>query len=280
MQITEDISDSLSDKISDFLSRAAQTLDPFSLDDVSGYGATIEIPQVDGTTVSMHRFCWCDGHACAWCAGSEEELEDLTDETRAAFDRAGFVPGHGAPNFRFMEEGFEARVWWYKYIGRSMDTDLDEARLAELTQRFDAWAAKARLSIAKVSLESWFCKDLFDLEPEALETMRDAFLAQLAQAEGPEQHEALCEKIKASINALHRQANRALRCDQMEAALDKAGIQREDPDFPLDLFGPLSPVYRLERVLFHGGSFPAPQDDEMPEPAPLAAKAEGQEIPF
>ena len=61
-------------------------------------------------------------------------------EARAAFDRAGFVPGHGAPNFRFRSEGFEARVWWYKYIGRGMDTDLDEARFAELTQRFDAWA--------------------------------------------------------------------------------------------------------------------------------------------
>ena len=280
MQITEDISDSLSDQISEFLSRVARVLDPFGIEDVSGYGTTIEISQQDDETVSMHRFCWCDGHDCAWCAGCEDEIDDLTDEARAAFDRAGFVPGHGAPNFRFRSEGFEARVWWYKYIGRGMDTDLDETRLAELTQRFDAWAVKARLAIAKASLENWFCKDVFNLEPEVLETMRDAFLAHLAQAEGPEQHQAACEKIKAGIKALHKQSSRAQRCDQMEAALDKAGIPREDPDFPLELFGPLSPAYRLERVLFHGGSFPTSLDDEMPEPAPLGSKAEGEEIPF
>ena len=51
----------------------------------------------------MHRFCWCDQDGCAWCGSVEEP--------------------NGAPNFHYKPTGF--KVWWYKYIGRSVETEGD-----------------------------------------------------------------------------------------------------------------------------------------------------------
>ena len=56
-----------------------------------GYGANFE-----NDTFMMHPFCWCEKDGCAWC-----------DEN--------------APNFYHKETGL--KVWWYKYIGRSMETE-------------------------------------------------------------------------------------------------------------------------------------------------------------
>ena len=45
----------------------------------------------------MHPFCWCEKSSCAWCG-----------EQRA-------------PNFYHKATGF--KVWWYKYIGRSVEVN-------------------------------------------------------------------------------------------------------------------------------------------------------------
>lgn len=47
----------------------------------------------------MHEFCWCEREDCRWC-GDEQ-----------------------APNFRHKASGFS--VHWYKWIGRSTDTNRD-----------------------------------------------------------------------------------------------------------------------------------------------------------
>ena len=62
----------------------------------------------------MHPFCWCEKDDCLWCGGEiEPELfreMDLSDH-------------HGpAPNFWYKPLDF--KVWWYKYIGRGMDTNI------------------------------------------------------------------------------------------------------------------------------------------------------------
>ena len=44
----------------------------------------------------MHPFCWCERQDCPWCGG-------------------------GAPNFWYKPTNF--KVWWYKYIGRDMQTN-------------------------------------------------------------------------------------------------------------------------------------------------------------
>ena len=63
-----------------------------------GYGAAW-----DDEVFSMHHYCWCDKDDCPWCGYDEER------------DHAG-----GAPHFHHKATGF--KVWWYKYIGRSMET--------------------------------------------------------------------------------------------------------------------------------------------------------------
>lgn len=62
-----------------------------------GYGA-----RWDCEVFSMHHFCWCEEDGCPWCDYNEE------------------IGGFPAPNFHHKATGF--KVWWYKYIGRSMET--------------------------------------------------------------------------------------------------------------------------------------------------------------
>jgi hypothetical protein len=50
---------------------------------------------VDNCVFSLHRYCWCEAEDCKWC-GEEH-----------------------APNFYYKPLDF--KVWWYKYIGRSME---------------------------------------------------------------------------------------------------------------------------------------------------------------
>ena len=70
------------------LSKIAKAV-PHSADDwPEKYGVNYE----NGTFL-MHMFCWCDKDGCSWCH-------------------------HDAPNFIYKPAGI--KLWWYKYIGRSM----------------------------------------------------------------------------------------------------------------------------------------------------------------
>ena len=60
----------------------------YGLGGENGYGENYETD-----IFAMHRYCWCDRDDCGWCNG-----EDL-------------------PNFTFKPTG--AKIWWYKWIGRS-----------------------------------------------------------------------------------------------------------------------------------------------------------------
>jgi hypothetical protein len=72
---------------------------------VSKYGTDFE-----NETFMMHRFCWCDKDDCPWCGGEAEQ---------------------DAPNFWYKPTDF--KVWWYKYIGRGMETNRPIA-IQELSQ--------------------------------------------------------------------------------------------------------------------------------------------------
>jgi len=62
-----------------------------------GYGHDFE-----NETFMMHRFCWCEKDNCSWC-GNE-----------------------GAPNFHHKLTSL--KVWWYKWIGRSMRIEWGEVK--------------------------------------------------------------------------------------------------------------------------------------------------------
>jgi len=46
----------------------------------------------------MHPYCWCEKDDCKWCDGN-------------------------APNFYYKPEPDFIQIWWYKYIGRSMEME-------------------------------------------------------------------------------------------------------------------------------------------------------------
>lgn len=65
----------------------------------------------DNEVFMMHPFCWCERDDCAWCGG--EILPQLMRE--CGFEKEK----ESAPNFWYKPLDF--KVWWYKYIGRSVE---------------------------------------------------------------------------------------------------------------------------------------------------------------
>lgn len=108
-----------------------------------GYGASYE-----NEVFAMHPYCWCERHDCPWCAGCSCASNTwVADEGKSPpgvkcpwcsgvhrwADRGALAPDdpphYGAPHFWHKPSGL--RVWWYKYIGRGMETHrLDSTDLA------------------------------------------------------------------------------------------------------------------------------------------------------
>jgi hypothetical protein len=94
------------------------------------YGCQLHL--TDGArTLVAHPYCGCESGSCPWCS-SHLDSEDWEDSAHAflmapgVWAERGFVQGHGAPNlwYRDAQMGVDARVWWYKYIGRSMQASI------------------------------------------------------------------------------------------------------------------------------------------------------------
>jgi hypothetical protein len=111
---------------------------------------------VDNEVFMMRPFCDCQREGCAWCGtcecdwGSEEgDCDHCTNAQRYA--EAGGEPGRGAPNFWHKPSGF--KVWWYRHIGRSMQTsgdlpdDLIASCLAAHPDGIEEGAARASLTV-------------------------------------------------------------------------------------------------------------------------------------
>lgn len=68
----------------------------------------------------MHSFCWCEKIDCPWCNGELPEghtVRKFRYPENEPFDDDWC----SAPNFVFKPSGL--KVWWYKYIGRDMETN-------------------------------------------------------------------------------------------------------------------------------------------------------------
>lgn len=77
-----------------------------------GYGAPW-----DSDVFQMHPFCWCDADDCPWCG---YQVDDRPTPQALAHGALPDEPDQSAPNFWHKPSGL--RVWWYKYIGRGMET--------------------------------------------------------------------------------------------------------------------------------------------------------------
>jgi len=99
-------------------------------DATMGYGATLHLEQ-GGRTLTTRTYCWCGSGSCPWCAGCIDS-DNWDGSAHALLTAAevwaahGFVTGKEAPNlwYRDAHTGVDARVWWYKYIGRGMEASL------------------------------------------------------------------------------------------------------------------------------------------------------------
>lgn len=105
----------------------------YGLGGAHGYGA-----DWNSDVFQMHRYCWCERGDCPWCAGCFCDDNDWRDGPKAPpgtkcgwcagvhrFAEQGALrpddePHYGAPHFWHKASGF--RVWWYKWIGRDMQT--------------------------------------------------------------------------------------------------------------------------------------------------------------
>jgi hypothetical protein len=131
---------------------------------MAGHGVTFNADptkDLEGA-FSMHRFCWCDSDDCPWCASEAPTAPELADR----FARAGAVDGEGAPNFICHETGL--KIWWYKYIGRSMKANrrLTMQDIEDLRARFRSWAAlpEGRNAIDRVAITEILPVELGALE--------------------------------------------------------------------------------------------------------------------
>lgn len=103
-----------------------------------GYGANYE-----NDVFLLHRYCWCEDPQCPWCGGcycASNDIRGLPESQSAAPEtlcdwcadvhrwadkgalRPDEEPHYGAPHFWHKPSG--TRIWWYKYIGRSMSIQL------------------------------------------------------------------------------------------------------------------------------------------------------------
>lgn len=75
------------------------------------YGTDLETEKV-----IMHRYCWCEKETCPYCFDLHEEK--VTQELK---EKYGMEDNRTAPNFWYKPLDF--KVWWYKYIGRSVEVN-------------------------------------------------------------------------------------------------------------------------------------------------------------
>lgn len=85
---------------------------------------------IDNEIFMMHPFCWCEKEDCPWCGEIGAMPQLLRDITQAEYNESD-----RAPNFWYKPLDF--KVWWYKYIGRGVETNkqLTAEQLKEMREK-------------------------------------------------------------------------------------------------------------------------------------------------
>lgn len=241
--------------LSDLLIKVSETLLAFDGDMMmAGYGVEARLDSPDGKArFRMHPFCWCDRKDCPWC-NTELSLEEGYSnheilQLEPVFEREGFVPGQGAPNFHFDDGEARIRVWWYKYIGRSMHTDrnLDMEDLTGLRARIERHLEEHKISVLKNSLASALDPQITKLSPELSGILRNSLLSTIISAPDANAQARATEEVKEAVRQLTRHASLSSQAIQAGQLLDEAGVARfENPDDPEDLRLEFSLGYRVE----------------------------------
>lgn len=78
-----------------------------------GYGVEFE-----NETFMMHPFCWCGEKDCGWCSNVGAMPQLIREAMGIKYKDSDRLPN-------FLYKPTQAKVWWYKYIGRGMEQSGD-----------------------------------------------------------------------------------------------------------------------------------------------------------
>lgn len=81
-------------------------------------------------TFMMHRFCWCEEETCGWCGSVGAMPQLMRDMLGVKFSESDRLPN-------FWYKPLDFKVWWYKYIGRGVETNMNltKEQLLDMTQK-------------------------------------------------------------------------------------------------------------------------------------------------
>ena len=260
-----DLSDDVKEALSQLLVDVSAHLQPFG-QERPGYGIEANLDQ-QPVVFRMQPFCWCEDEECPWCTGHLCAEEGYSNHQilrlEPVFAAAGFETGEGAPNFWF-EDGTESiKVWWYKYIGRGMRTNVNLSieDVTRLRKSIFAALETRDLDILRASLAAELDPKHLAIEPQLSATMQNAFLAMVLSAPLGETRDAVRNQVTAAVRSLSRQCYLASQATEAGQILDQAGVKRiENPEDPEDLHMEFSLTHRISNLV-EGRS---PQGEEIP----------------
>jgi len=78
----------------------------------------------------MHRFCWCEQETCGWCGSVGAMPQLMRDALGVKFSESDRLPN-------FWYKPLDFKVWWYKYIGRGVETNMNltKEQMLDMTQK-------------------------------------------------------------------------------------------------------------------------------------------------
>ena len=262
-----EISDEVTDALTEALIYLSEQLQPFNQGQ-AGYGVQADL-STEGTAqrLRMHPFCWCEDMECPWCSCHLSVEEGYSNhqilQLEPIFEEKGFVPGEGAPNLHLESDGFELRIWWYKYIGRGMTADrhLTLEDVAAFKQRSLAILKERQADIYRASLNAELDTKETGLDDGVIGAMNDAFMALLMSAPAGVMRQNAIKRISNTIKGLRQTTYQATQATLAGEILDDNGVARyENPEDPKEFRMEFSLSHRLKSAM--GGE--DPQGVEIP----------------
>lgn len=218
-----------------FLSDISSRLDPIfgERDWVTKYGSEVH-QKTDDAELMMRPFCWCENEDCPWCTG--EPPEDADDKLRTRFEASHFIAGQGAPNFYFRSPAIEVSIWWYKYLGRDMESSisLGKQEIKSLKGEVQAFMQANR----KTMLSKRLIEDRDRIAPKmdanAYTTIIEALLASLPATP----NDTDVARLVHAVLELEQLNFDRVQVQRAEAMLDDVEIPRTNPQgFGLTMLG-------------------------------------------
>jgi len=146
------------------------------------------------------------------------------------FEAKGFVEHHGAPNFWFKDAERDVRIWWYKYPGRGMESNIDFSHdeLRRLRTAFDAWVDANWRVVLEAAVEEAVSHTFRQMFGENMGNLLSQGAA-MALSKAPDPREAIAA-FRDSIGHIRVAAHHIEQAQLTSEALDEIGAPRGERD--------------------------------------------------